>query len=75
MFMNLYFFLNIEMLSNLSKSVSASFLTSNANKAAELPQETMTGMAVLEEVAKKMSIPKKTLSLYVPKHLLDVHHG
>lgn len=57
------------------KTVSLSSLISNANKGADLPQETVTGMAVLEEVAKKMSIPKKTLSLYVPKHLLAVHNG
>ncbi|XP_042234662.1 WASH complex subunit 5-like isoform X2 [Homarus americanus] len=47
----------------------------SSGKTADLPHETVTGIAVLQEVARKMSVSMKTLSLYVPQHLLAAHSG
>ena len=47
----------------------------SAGKTADLPQEALTGLVILQAVAKKMALSKKTLSLYVPQHLLAAHSG
>lgn len=65
----------LQLLAQCITSYAAHTAANNASKGVELPHETVTGLAILEEVAKKMSIPKKTLSLYVPKHLMAVHNG
>nr|XP_045581537.1 WASH complex subunit 5-like [Procambarus clarkii]XP_045581547.1 WASH complex subunit 5-like [Procambarus clarkii]XP_045581556.1 WASH complex subunit 5-like [Procambarus clarkii] len=60
----------------------AQYITSNtahiaasAGKTADLSHEIVTGLAVLQEVARKMSVSMKTLSLYIPQHLLAAHSG
>ncbi|KAG0724668.1 WASH complex subunit 5 [Chionoecetes opilio] len=65
----------LQLLAQCVTSYAAHTAANSVNKGVELPHEATTGLAVLEEVAKKMSIPKKTLSLYVPKHLLAAHNG
>lgn len=47
----------------------------SGGKTVDLPHETVTGLAVLQEVARKMSVSLKTLSLYVPQHLLAAYNG
>nr|XP_053642494.1 LOW QUALITY PROTEIN: WASH complex subunit 5-like [Cherax quadricarinatus] len=47
----------------------------SAGKSADLSHEVMTGLAILQEVARKMSVSMKTLSIYVPQHLLAAHSG
>lgn len=64
----------IELLSQYITSFTT-HTAASTNKAADLPHEILTGLAVLQEVAKKMAVSKKTLSLYVPQHLLAAHIG
>lgn len=55
-------------LTNVNPSYSGS-------KTGDFPHEATTGLGLLHEVARKLSVPPKTLSLYVPQHLLAVHSG
>ncbi|XP_071514464.1 WASH complex subunit 5 isoform X1 [Panulirus ornatus] len=50
-------------------------VASSGGKTVDIPHEAVTGLALLLEVAKKMSVSVKTLSLYVPQHLLAAYNG
>lgn len=64
----------IQLLSQYISSYAA-HVAASAGKTVELPHEAVTGLAILQAVAKKMVVSKKTLSLYVPQHLLSAHSG
>lgn len=53
----------------------ASHVAASGGKSTELPHESVTGLAVLQDVAKKMAIPTKTLATHLPQHLLAAHSG
>ncbi|XP_068228667.1 WASH complex subunit 5 [Palaemon carinicauda] len=64
----------IQLLSQYISSYAA-HAAASAGKTTDLPHEASTGLAILQAVAKKMVVSKKTLSLYVPQHLLGAHSG
>lgn len=53
----------------------ATHVAVSGGKSMELPHESLTGLAVLQDVAKKMAIPTKTLATHLPQHLLAAHSG
>ncbi|KAK7066277.1 hypothetical protein SK128_025439 [Halocaridina rubra] len=60
----------VQLMSQYVSSYAAHTALSSA-KTIDLPHESLTGLAILKEVAKKMAISEKTLSLYLPLHLLS----
>ncbi|KAK3865433.1 hypothetical protein Pcinc_028961 [Petrolisthes cinctipes] len=64
----------LQLLAQYITSYTAHTATSGS-KTGDFPHEATTGLGLLHEVARELSVPLKTLSLFVPQHILAVHSG